>query len=121
MNIEDVKTICVVGAGNMGHQISTLCAIKGYNTTCTDISEEVLKKAEAFVDGYLPGRVKKGKMTEDEAQGVRQRLRFTRDLAEAVKDADYVIEAAIRAVISLFRSMLPRVKAAATARIGPQS
>jgi 3-hydroxybutyryl-CoA dehydrogenase len=95
MNIDDIKNICVVGAGNMGHQISTLCAIKGYNTTCTDISQDVLEKAKAFVDGYLPGRVKKGKLTEQEAQGARERIRYTGNLEEAVKDADYVIEAAI--------------------------
>jgi 3-hydroxybutyryl-CoA dehydrogenase len=95
MNIDEVKTICVVGAGNMGHQISTLCAIKGYNTTCTDISQEVLTKANAFVDRYLPGRVEKGKLTEQEAQAARERIRFTDNLEEAVKDADYVIEAAI--------------------------
>jgi len=95
MNIDDVKTICVVGAGNMGHQISTLCAIYGYTTTCTDINTEILKKAEAFVDGYLPGRVAKGKLTEDQAKQARQRLRFTPSLEDAVKGADYVIEAAI--------------------------
>jgi 3-hydroxybutyryl-CoA dehydrogenase len=98
MNIDDIKTICVVGAGNMGHQISTLCAIKGYNTTCTDISEEVLKKAQAFVDRYLPGRVEKGKLTADEAQAATKRIRFVENLEAAVKEADYVIEAAIERV-----------------------
>ena len=48
MNIDDVKNVCVVGAGNMGHQISLLCAIHGFKTTCTDISEDMLKKAENF-------------------------------------------------------------------------
>ncbi len=95
MNIDDIKNVCVIGAGNMGHQISTLCAIRGYNTTCTDISEEVLKKAESFVDGYLPGRVKKGRLSEDEATAARERIRFTSNLEDAVKEADYVIEAAI--------------------------
>jgi hypothetical protein len=28
MKIEDVKNICVVGAGNMGHQIALQCAIR---------------------------------------------------------------------------------------------
>ncbi len=95
MNIEDVKNICVVGAGNMGHQISLQCAIKGYKTVCTDISEEQLKKAETFADSYLPGRVKKEKMTEEEAKAARDNLRFTNDLADACKDADFVIEAAV--------------------------
>jgi len=54
MKIEDIKNICVIGAGNMGHQISTLCAIHGFKTTCTDINNEILKNAEAFVDTYSP-------------------------------------------------------------------
>ena len=57
MTINDIKNICVVGAGNMGHQISLLCAIHGYKTTCTDVIPDILKKAEKFVDTYLPGRV----------------------------------------------------------------
>lgn len=95
MKIDDVKNICVVGAGNMGHQISLLCAIHGYKTTCTDIVDEVLKKAEKFADTYLPGRVKKGKMTEEQAKKARGNISFTPSLKDAVKDADYVIEAAI--------------------------
>jgi 3-hydroxybutyryl-CoA dehydrogenase len=95
MNIDDIKTICVVGAGNMGHQISTLCAIKGYHTTCTDISAETLAKAEAFVDRYLPGRVEKGRLTEEEARQARERIHFTGSLEDAAKDADCVIEAAV--------------------------
>jgi len=95
MNVDDIKNICVVGAGNMGHQISTLCAIRGYHTTCTDISAETLEKAEKFVDRYLPGRVEKGRLTEEEARRARERIRFTPSLEEAVENADYVIEAAV--------------------------
>lgn len=95
MKLEDVKNIAVIGAGNMGHQISTLCAIYGYKTKCTDIDDGILKKAEAFVDQYLPGRVKKGRLTEEQAKQARENISFTPDLKEAVKDADYVIEAAI--------------------------
>jgi 3-hydroxybutyryl-CoA dehydrogenase len=95
MNIDDIKTICIVGAGNMGHQISLHCAIYGYKTVCTDISEATLAKADQFATDYLAGRVKKGKMTEAQAAAVRANLRFTNTLEDAVKDADYVIEAAI--------------------------
>ena len=98
MNIDDVKNRCVIGAGNMGHQISLLCAMHGYKTTCTDISDEMLKKAESFADTYLPGRVKKEKLTEEQAKEARANLSFTSDLKEAIKDADFVIEAAIEVV-----------------------
>ena len=95
MRIDDIKNICVVGAGNMGHQISLLCAIRGFKTTCTDTSGEALKKAESFADSYLAGRVKKEKMTEEEARRAREKVSFTSDLAAAAKDADYVIEAVV--------------------------
>lgn len=93
MNIDDVKNIGVIGAGNMGHQIVTLCGIHGYKSICTEKNEEVLKKAEAFVDRYLPGRVEKEKLTEEQAKQARKNITFTSSLEDAVKEADYVIEA----------------------------
>jgi len=104
MKIDDVKNIAVVGAGNMGHQISLLCAIHGYKTICTDISEEMLKKAEAFVDGYLPGRVQKGRLTQEQADKARANISFTSKLEDAVKDADYVVEAVLE-VLDLKRKI----------------
>jgi 3-hydroxybutyryl-CoA dehydrogenase len=95
MTINDIKNICVVGAGNMGHQISLLCAIHGYKTTCTDVIPDILKKAEKFADTYLPGRVEKGKLTKEQAEAARKNISFTLDLKEAAKDADYVIEAVV--------------------------
>ncbi len=95
MNINDVKNIAVIGAGNMGHQIALLCALHGYKTTCTDVKEDILKKAEAFADSYLPSRVKKGKLTQEQADQARANISFTPSLEEAVKDADYVIEAVL--------------------------
>jgi 3-hydroxybutyryl-CoA dehydrogenase len=95
MKVEAIKNICVVGAGNMGHQISLLCAIHGYKTICTDVVPEVLKKAEKFADTYLPGRVEKGKMTKEVAEAARKNISFTLDVREAAKNADFVIEAVL--------------------------
>lgn len=57
MKIDDVKNVCVVGAGNMGHQIALQCAISGFKTVSMDVVPAVLEKAQKFVEGYLPGRV----------------------------------------------------------------
>lgn len=94
MNFEEIKNICVVGAGNMGHQIALQAAICGYNVKCSDISKETLQKADKFVDDYLPGRVKKERLTQEQADQARANLRFTDSLQEAAEDADFVIEAA---------------------------
>jgi 3-hydroxybutyryl-CoA dehydrogenase len=93
MKAEEVKKVCIIGAGNMGHQISTLAALHGCRVGCVDSSSEQLKKAEAFVDSYLPGRVAKGKLTEDEATAIRSKLTFTTSLEEGADEADFAIEA----------------------------
>lgn len=95
MTIPGVNNICVVGAGNMGHQIALCFAIAGYKVKCTDINTEVLKKAEDFANTYLPERVAKGKMSEDVAKQARNNISFTTDLKEAAADADVVVEAII--------------------------
>lgn len=95
MTVQGIERICVVGAGNMGHQIALCAALAGYKVRCSDINEEILKKAEQFADSYLPGRVAKGKLTEEEAKKARENISFTLNLEEAAKDADFVIEAVI--------------------------
>jgi len=91
----EIKKICVVGAGNMGHQISLSAALAGYQVVCTDINEEILNKAKKFVETYLPERVAKGKLTEEVANQAKANLTFTTSLEVACKDADFVIEAVI--------------------------
>lgn len=108
MNITDVKNIAVVGAGNMGHQIALLCALHGYKTTCTDVKPDILKKAEAFADSYLPERVKKGKLTQAQADQARTNISFTPSLEVAVKDADYVIEAVLE-ILDVKRQVFTQV------------
>ncbi|MDD3249199.1 MAG: 3-hydroxyacyl-CoA dehydrogenase family protein [Smithellaceae bacterium] len=98
MKIEDVKNICVVGAGNMGHQISLHCALKGYKVVCTDVIPAVLEKAEKFVESYLAGRVQKGKLTEEAANNARANISFIGDLKTAAGNADLVIEAVLERI-----------------------
>jgi len=91
----EIKTIAVVGAGNMGHQIAISAALAGFQVKCTDVSPEILAKAEQFADSYLPGRVVKGKLTEEEAKKARANVSFVPTLEDAANDADLVIEAVI--------------------------
>ena len=98
MTIDDVKKICVVGAGNMGHQIALCAALAGYHVCCTDISQEMLAKAEGFASSYLPERVAKGKMTQELADQAMANISFTTNLEEAAGDVDFVIEAAVEKI-----------------------
>lgn len=104
----EINTICVVGAGNMGHQIALSAALAGFEVTCTDINKEILQKAESFADTYLQERVAKGKLSEDDAKANRARVSFTEDLTLAAKAADLVIEAAIEK-LDLKRNIFTRL------------
>jgi len=108
MTVEGIKNICVVGAGNMGHQIALNAALSGFKVKCTDVKAEALKKAEEFVNSYLPGRVAKGKLTEEQAKAARNNISFTGDLNEAARDADLVIEAVLE-ILDLKRKVFKQL------------
>lgn len=88
-----VEKICVLGAGNMGHQIALSAALNGFKVKCCDVKPEMLEKAKEFTESYLPERVSKGKLSQEAADRARANLSFTLDLKEAASDADMVIEA----------------------------
>ena len=89
------KNICVIGAGLMGQQIVLQAAVCGFDASCVEINSEALKKAQAFAEKWLQGRVDKNVMTAEAAQQIKDRLIFTTNLEEAAIKADLVIEAAI--------------------------
>ena len=95
MNVEQIKNVAVIGAGNMGHQIAALLAIHGYETRCMDTDRKVLEKAETFFTGYLDKQVNEGRLSEKEAQKAAAKLHVTQDLEKAVVPADFVIEAIV--------------------------
>lgn len=104
MQIDDIKTIAVIGAGNMGHQIALHAAICGFTVNCTDVNGEALAKAARFVDDYLVQRVEKGRLKQTQADQAHTNIRFVTSLEEAVSDADYVIEAVLE-VLDIKRAL----------------
>ena len=96
MKIDELKKVCVVGAGLMGRQIALNAAKGGFMVQLTDASAEQLRAAERWADEYVGGRVEKGRWTKDEAAAARARLGFAASLAEAAAEADLAIEAESR-------------------------
>ncbi len=95
MNIDDIRRICVTGAGQMGSQIAMQAALHGFDVKLHDISDEQLEKAMAGNRKQLDRRVQKGKLQQDDVDAALARLSTTTSLEEAAKDADFVIEAII--------------------------
>ena len=77
--------ISVVGAGLMGHGIAQVFAVAGHAVTITDALSQNL-------DTVTP-RIAANLRDLGEDVGAVKRVRISADLAEAVRDADYVVEA----------------------------
>lgn len=89
----DIKKVAVIGAGIMGHGISQVIATAGLEVKLYDISEEMLEKAKYKIENSLERGIKKGKIDEKAKKDILERISFTPNLSEAVKNADLIIEA----------------------------
>lgn len=90
----DIKNVTVLGAGVLGSQIALVTAIRGFNVVSWDISDEAVEAATKRFDKFGPQIVAETQDIDEAkvAEG-RDRLSMSTDIAEAVKDADLVIEA----------------------------
>lgn len=87
--------LAVVGGGFMGSQIATQAALHGIEVRLQDVSAEQLEKSMTANRGHLQRRVDKGRLTPADLEAALARVRTTTDLAEAVRDAEVVIEAVV--------------------------
>jgi len=95
MKVDDVKKICVMGAGLMGNGIAQVCAQAGYEVAMRDIEDHFVENGISMIKKNLFRGVKKGKMSQDQMDEILGRIKGTTDLKEATKEADVIIEAII--------------------------
>ena len=95
MKLENIKQVAVIGAGAMGSQIAQLLSlVGGYPVAITDVKDEFVNNGIQFIkDGLKRYFVDKGKMTQAQMDEVVGRIKGTTNLAEAAKNADFVVEA----------------------------
>lgn len=87
----EVKTIAVVGAGTMGRGIAYAALAGGFRTLLTDVSQEILARAQAYIRDTLRSAKERGKWEGDPEQALAA-LTLTPKLEEAAA-ADLVVEA----------------------------
>ncbi|MBS7626641.1 3-hydroxyacyl-CoA dehydrogenase family protein [Candidatus Bathyarchaeota archaeon] len=89
-----MRLVCVLGCGVMGSGIAQVCAQKGYEVHFLEKNKDLVDKGLSSIrDSVHTHLVKKGKMSEEEAERALSRIRGTVDMAEAVPGADIIIEA----------------------------
>lgn len=89
---QEISRVTVLGTGTLGSQIAMQTAYHGFTVTAYDINDEVIKQAQARLDSLAA--VYRWELGDrDKAKAAWERITLTADLAEAVRDADLVIEA----------------------------
>ena len=104
----------MLGAGTMGHGIAHAAMTAGFDTALYDVSEAAVAKGRSAIEAVIRKSVELGKATESDAASMRSRLRTTTSVADAVGNADVVIEAAPEK-IDLKLALFKDVEAAAPA------
>lgn len=89
-----VKTIMVIGAGQMGSGIAQVCAQAGYSVFLNDLKPEFVERGLSGIKKNLNRQVDKGRMTAEQLDEIVGRITSSSDLQEA-KGVDLVIEAAV--------------------------
>jgi 3-hydroxybutyryl-CoA dehydrogenase len=90
----EVKRVCVLGAGLMGHGITQVCAQTGkFEVNMLDIEQRFVDNGMKMIKDSLQRFVKKGTLSEAESKEILNRIHPTLDMKEAVQNVDLVIEA----------------------------
>ncbi len=89
----DIKTLGVVGAGQMGSGIAQVAAANGLSVLMSDIKEEFVERGFAAIDKSLGRIVKKGSLSEEDKGAILERIEGTTTISDMAK-ADFVVEAA---------------------------
>ncbi len=107
----DIKTVGVVGAGQMGNGIAHVFALAGYEVILNDIDRATLDNALKLIDANLKRQVSRDRITEETAKAAMDRISTTMTLSDLGK-TDLVIEAATEreAVKSaIFEELVPHL------------
>jgi 3-hydroxybutyryl-CoA dehydrogenase len=88
-----IDRVTVLGAGTMGHGIAHAAIAAGYDTRMYDVSDAAVTRGRGAIEQIVARGVELGKVPSGDAAAMLRRLSQTTSLAEALQDAQLVIEA----------------------------
>lgn len=93
--MKSIQRVAVIGAGMMGHGIGQIFAQAGFHVALFDSVEKVLQTAVPRIRKSLDVFAESGLIKKKDTKDILSRISLSRNLGEAVKNADYVTEAII--------------------------
>jgi 3-hydroxybutyryl-CoA dehydrogenase len=92
-SVSPVKTVGLIGAGQMGTGIAHVIALAGYKVVINDLKKEAYEKSVALIERNMTRQVGKGTLKDADVSAALNRLSFA-DKFDGLAGCDLVIEAA---------------------------
>jgi len=108
----DIKTVGVIGAGQMGSGIAHVCALAGYDVFFNDLDLARIEAGIALVEGNLARQVARGIIDDAAMKAALARIKPAESLG-LIGQADLAIEAATEneeTKKAIFRALQPHLK-----------
>ncbi len=114
-SLDSIRTIGVIGAGQMGSGIAHVCALAGYDVRLSDVDTKTIESALSVIDRNLARQVARGRVGEADKSMAMKRIK-TGTQYDMFGDCDVVIEAAIEkeeVKRDIFKKLVPKLKGTA--------
>ncbi len=110
-----IKSVAIIGAGQMGNGIAHVVALAGYDVVINDLKPEAIEKARTTIERNMARQVSRGMITDQQMQTALNRIRGISTI-DGISDADLVIEAATEDETvkrKIFADVCPKLKKSA--------
>jgi 3-hydroxybutyryl-CoA dehydrogenase len=112
---DSIRTIGIIGAGQMGSGIAHVCALAGYDVRMGDVEAKAIENAIGVIDRNIARQVTRGRVSETDKSAAMKRIK-TGTQYDMFGDCDVVIEAATEkeeVKREIFKKLVPKLKASA--------
>ncbi|MEE3358867.1 MAG: 3-hydroxybutyryl-CoA dehydrogenase [Pseudomonadota bacterium] len=108
----EIRSVGVVGAGQMGNGIAHVMAVAGYDVVLNDLNADALERAMAVIDKNLDRQVSRNIISADDKAASLARISSTQELTE-LGQCDLIVEAATEREeikTKIFETLVPHLK-----------
>ncbi|GEP08790.1 3-hydroxybutyryl-CoA dehydrogenase [Methylobacterium gnaphalii] len=108
----DIRTVGIIGAGQMGNGIAHVCAVAGLDVRLNDRDPDRIRMGLSAIEGNLSRQVQKGTLTEEQSRGALGRIATAQGFSD-LEACDLVIEAATEDEAikrQIFQSLCPSLR-----------
>jgi 3-hydroxybutyryl-CoA dehydrogenase len=93
MNLNDIKSIAVIGLGTMGPGLAQSFAQAGLQVFCFDSNSQAIETGQLVVQSNLDTMVEFGALSKEQADAIQANIAYVSSLPEALQNTQVIVEA----------------------------